>query len=122
MTVKTLEKYGVEVKAVSNGKLALELLKANSEPGLRYEVVLMDCEMPFMDGYETTKMIRKFPFPTRDIPIIAMTGNTVAGDREKCLQSGMNDYLSKPFDTKALLSAIEAALKYNEARARDSLF
>jgi two-component system sensor histidine kinase/response regulator len=122
VTTKTLAKYGVEVKAVSNGKLALELLKSNGEPGLQYELVLMDCEMPFMDGYETTKMIRRFPLPTRDIPIIAMTGNTIEGDREKCLQSGMNDYVSKPFDINDLLGALEAAIKYKASRARDTLY
>jgi two-component system sensor histidine kinase/response regulator len=122
VTAKTLEKYKLEVKCVSNGKLALELLKANNETGLGYDLVLMDCEMPFMDGYETTKMIRRFPYPTRDIPIIAMTGNTVSGDREKCLQSGMNDYVSKPFDTQELLLAIEAAIKFREERLRANSF
>ena len=58
----------------------------------------------------------------RDIPIIAMTGNTIAGDREKCLEAGMNDYVSKPFDIQDLLHAIEAAMKFKDARARDTRY
>ena len=90
--------------AVTNGKEALERLKR-----VDYDLILMDCQMPEMDGYETTRAIRADSSCVRNpgIPIIAMTANAMKGDREKCLEAGMDDYITKPINVKALAEMIE---------------
>ena len=75
-----------------NGLVALEKIKNQA-----YDVVLMDIQMPVMDGYETTKAIRLMNSPLRDVPVIALTANATKADVEKCMAAGMNDYLPKPF-------------------------
>ncbi|MBF0243560.1 MAG: response regulator, partial [Desulfamplus sp.] len=82
---------------------AVDLVVTNN-----YDVVLMDIQMPEMDGIEATKSIREKGF---DIPIIAMTANVTTEDREKCIASGMNGYLSKPFDPDKLLGLLIKHLK-----------
>ncbi len=101
------EKLGHQSDLVSNGKEAIELLK-----DLDYDLVLMDCQMPEMDGYDATRAIRNVKSSVRNhnIPIIAMTANAMKGDREKCLESGMNDYVSKPIKIQELADAIERNL------------
>ncbi|MDR1396524.1 MAG: response regulator [Desulfarculales bacterium] len=99
-----LQKMGYRVTMADNGMLALEALRADE-----YDLVLMDCQMPEMDGYEATRAIRAGqtgPERTTEIPIVAMTANAVAGDREKCLDAGMNDYLTKPILPEALKQAL----------------
>ncbi len=89
-----LKKLGYDrVDTAENGVLALKKL-ANKQ----FNLVLMDCQMPEMDGFEATQEIRKLPCDMNKVPIIAMTANAMDGDREKCLSVGMNDYLSKPID------------------------
>ena len=85
-----LEGVGVRISAAQNGKQAVRLVRNNS-----YDAVLMDIQMPEMDGYTATQHIRAFD-PLRNLPIIAMTANALAGEREKCLSAGMNDHISKP--------------------------
>ncbi len=94
-----LKKRGYEVDAVENGHRVLEALEKNN-----YDCILMDIQMPGMDGMEATKTIRALPEnnPKRNIPIIALTAHAMAGDRERFLDAGMNDYLSKPMDIDAL--------------------
>ncbi|MDI6796657.1 MAG: PAS domain S-box protein, partial [Desulfatibacillaceae bacterium] len=97
-----LKKLGFGADAVTDGQEVLEALK--SAP---YDLILMDCQMPVMDGYETSRRIRNSGMNFKDIPIIAMTAHAMAGDREKCLEAGMNDYISKPVSPQLLFEAIE---------------
>jgi CheY-like chemotaxis protein len=97
-----LEKLHVEADAVADGVEALEALARTS-----YDLLLMDCLMPRMDGYETTRRIRAMEGAVRGVPIVAVTANAMKGDREKCLETGMNDYLSKPVSRSALAKMLE---------------
>jgi CheY-like chemotaxis protein len=93
-----LETMGCRVQAVESGEQALVLLTEAS-----FDMVLMDCQMPGMDGYEATRRIRR-EGGKRRLPIVALTAN---GDRERCLQAGMDDYLTKPVTAQALRQAID---------------
>ncbi|MBC8548715.1 MAG: response regulator, partial [Candidatus Brocadiales bacterium] len=101
------KKLGYNVDAVTNGKEAIETLKSSD-----YDLVLMDCQMPEMDGYETTSIIRDKSSAVRNhsIPVIAMTANAMKGDREKCLEAGMDDYVTKPINVNKLSESIERHL------------
>ncbi len=100
---RMLEKLGCSVDVVANGRLALEALARG-----RFDAVLMDCQMPDLDGYETTRRIRLGEVPGADplIPIIALTAFAMPGDRLKCIEAGMNDYLSKPVRSEDLQAAL----------------
>jgi CheY-like chemotaxis protein len=102
-----LQRLGFQAEVVNNGLEALEALKAGS-----YDLVLMDCQMPDLDGYQTTRAIRSpdSKFRNPDIPVVAMTAHAMEGDRDKCLAAGMNDYLTKPVDTHDMLEAIQRCL------------
>ena len=104
IAIKMLENYGYRVDAVANGQEALHSLKLVS-----YDLVLMDCQMPVMDGYEATKEIRNSNSKVMNnkIFIIAMTANAMKGDRKKCINAGMDDYIAKPINLKALKETIE---------------
>lgn len=91
-----LEKAGMIVSVATHGQMALE--KLAQQP---VDLVLMDCQMPVMDGYQATQMIRQQP-QWADLPVIAMTANAMAGDREACLHAGMNDHLAKPIEVAKL--------------------
>ncbi|WP_296255184.1 MULTISPECIES: hybrid sensor histidine kinase/response regulator [unclassified Pseudomonas] len=96
-----LSKLGCEVVVSSHGAEALQQLERS-----RFDLVLMDCNMPVMDGYEATRLIRqsgKWP----DLPIIALTANAMPEEREHCKQAGMNDYLAKPFHREELVSLLD---------------
>ncbi|HEC17095.1 MAG TPA: EAL domain-containing protein [Sedimenticola sp.] len=97
VAVGMLERLGCQVDVVFSGKEAVEQITQNA-----YEVVLMDCHMPEMDGYAATAHIRAMEGAVAQIPIIAMTANTRPGDAEKCLDAGMSDYLPKPLKLKSL--------------------
>ena len=101
---RLLELSGYQVDVASNGSEALEMLKEND-----YALVLMDCMMPVMDGYEATAAIRDQTSKVRNhaIPIIVLTGNAMRDDREKCLAAGMDDYLSKPIEFPKLFAMLK---------------
>ncbi|KMQ74736.1 ATP-binding protein [Marinobacter subterrani] len=95
-----LKKLGHETDHAENGQRAIHALEQK-----HYDMVLMDCQMPVMDGYEATQRIRQNP-EWRDLPIIAVTANVMQGDREDCLASGMNDYITKPYKRDDLRAVI----------------
>ncbi len=98
-----LRKAGHEVDKAENGKEAVAAVQRND-----YDVVLMDVQMPDLDGVEATRQIRRLPAPKGDIPIIALTAHAMAGAKEDYLNAGMNDYVSKPIQPGILLSKLEA--------------
>jgi CheY-like chemotaxis protein/HPt (histidine-containing phosphotransfer) domain-containing protein len=104
VATKILEKIGYHPDVAAHGKDALTALR-----NAPYDVVLMDCQMPEMDGFEATRRIRLGEAGERHItiPIIAMTARAMQGDRDRCLEAGMNDYLSKPIDSSLLAKALE---------------
>ncbi|MEG3857619.1 response regulator [Microcoleus sp. herbarium12] len=105
--VEQLAVLGYDADCATNGQEALDLLDQKS-----YDLVLMDCQMPVLDGYETAQKLRKIETGDRHTFVIALTAHAMPGEREKCLAAGMDDYLSKPVD----LDALAAALKKYEAK------
>ncbi len=101
LAVSLLTKAGHRVDVAGNGIEAVAALKTRP-----YEVVLMDMQMPEMDGLKATRAIRALAGPMAEVPIIAMTANALKGDRERCLAAGMNDYISKPIERNTLLQKI----------------
>ena len=110
ITTTVLEEAGFVVDQAVNGQAALEKV-ATAAPG-QYALVLMDIQMPVMDGYEATRRIRALPDPAKaQIPIVAMTANAFAEDRENALAAGMNEHIAKPFDIHTLLWKLAEILK-----------
>ena len=105
IATELLEAEGFEVHTASNGRIAVEML---SEEGHApsYDLVLMDIQMPEMDGHTATGIIRKRPSETAHIPIVAMTAHALQSEKEKCLASGMNDHIAKPIDPNHLLEVL----------------
>jgi hypothetical protein len=101
LVVKVLQKKSFEIDVAENGKIALEKYAKNN-----YDIILMDLQMPEMDGYEATMNIRRLETHKKDIPIIAMTAHTIKGERERCLEIGMNEFISKPFAINELYEKI----------------
>ena len=104
LILKLLEKLGHQAVIAANGLEAIEQLESAS-----FDLVLMDCQMPDMNGYEATRMIRSpiSNIENRDIPIIALTASAMQGDRDECINSGMDDYLSKPIKSQAIADMID---------------
>ncbi len=97
-----LEPLGLNIEVASNGLKALASLTEHGPN--HFSLIFMDCQMPGIDGYETTRLIRRghIGFEKKDIPIIAMTANAMKGDKEKCIDAGMDDYIAKPIDPNIL--------------------
>ncbi|MDP2653005.1 MAG: PAS domain S-box protein [Candidatus Omnitrophota bacterium] len=103
IAARMLEKRGWKVKAVENGQAVLDLMAKE-----KFDLILMDAQMPIMDGFEATRLIREQEKATKKhIPIIALTARAMTADRTQCLQSGMDGYVSKPIDRQKLYEAIE---------------
>ena len=96
----------ISIDLAENGKIAVEMVGKND-----YAIVLMDIQMPEMDGFEATGEIRKMPPPKNQLKIMAMTANVTSEEISKCFESGMDSYISKPFDTQDLLNKIGALVK-----------
>lgn len=112
-----LSNYGAELTEVTNGKEAVDLLRQHNN---RFDLILLDVQMPVMDGFETTHFIRNELY--NNIPIIALTANALKGEREKCITAGMNDYLSKPFEEAALVTLIAKWLKIDSTNLNEAEF
>jgi signal transduction histidine kinase/ActR/RegA family two-component response regulator len=115
---RLLERLGCRVDVVSNGREAVELIRS-----MPFELVFMDCQMPEMDGFEATRMIREWERATQEhgseharIAVIALTANAMQGDRERCLEAGMDAYLAKPIDRTELARAVA---EWGGAKQRD---
>jgi len=102
VAVRMLERLGYRAEVASNGAEAVTMLEH-----MQYDAVLMDCQMPEMDGYEATRLIRKNERAGRHVPIIAMTAAAMSGDRERCLAAGMDDYISKPVKLHVVAAVLE---------------
>src|SRR5208282_31795 len=113
IAVQFLGKLGFKnVHAYDNGLAAVEGIRKEAREGNPYHIVLMDVQMPVLDGYEATKLLRKDPLEAvRGILVIAMTASAIQGDREKCLASGMNDYLAKPVRSGVLKKKLDQYLQ-----------
>jgi CheY-like chemotaxis protein/HPt (histidine-containing phosphotransfer) domain-containing protein len=100
-----LQKLGYLADVVDSGRAALDALEIS-----QYDMIFMDCQMPELDGYEATRELRQWERSDRKTWIVAMTANSLEGDREKCLAAGMDDYVSKPVKTENLQAAIDRFL------------
>jgi PAS domain S-box-containing protein len=110
VALKILNTAGYNVDAVCNGKEAVQAVRSG-----QYSMVLMDIQMPEMDGYTATNEIRGFQNQISTIPIIAITAHALRGDKEKCLSAGMNDYLSKPIIANQLINILDKWANINPA-------
>jgi CheY-like chemotaxis protein len=110
-----LKKYGYSVEVANNGSEALDMVWKKP-----YNIVLMDCQMPEMDGFEATRRIREHEGKAGDgrhIPIIALTASAMAGDRQSCLGAGMDSHVAKPINPGELVRAIQTLTKHKRKEA-----
>ncbi|MCC2637805.1 MAG: hypothetical protein K0Q68_1524 [Moraxellaceae bacterium] len=112
MAREMLKRLGCQVDVVGNGREAIEALRR-----LPYDVIFMDCDMPVMDGFDASRAIRREEAAGARIPIIAITAAAVAGDREKCLAAGMDDYLSKPVRLADMRAVLERCVARGDTPA-----
>ncbi len=104
MLSRRLERKGYEVTIAVDGQQGMDMARAGG-----YDLILMDMSLPEVDGWEATRMLRAEP-DTRSVPIIALTAHAMAGDRDKALEAGCDDYDTKPIELPRLLGKIEALL------------
>jgi CheY-like chemotaxis protein len=109
---KMLEGLGYTADLQANGQLGVD-----AHAAVPYDLILMDCQMPVMDGYEASRAIRALKTGARAVPIIALTANALEGDRERCLAAGMDDYLTKPLKRERLRTALEQWLPLTQREA-----
>jgi CheY-like chemotaxis protein len=108
LTVRLVERLGYQADVAANGADAINMIERTP-----YDAVLMDCQMPEMDGYEATKLIRKTETAARHLPIVAMTADALSGDRERCLAAGMDDYISKPIKLHVVAAVLGRWLSHS---------
>jgi CheY-like chemotaxis protein/nitrogen-specific signal transduction histidine kinase len=103
-----LEEFDIRVEIANNGSEAIDLLLRAGQSSDNYQLVIMDCHMPKMDGYDATRNIRNGSCGEKNrlIPVVAMTANAMEGDKQKCLNAGMSDYMSKPVDPDILIQQL----------------
>jgi CheY-like chemotaxis protein len=106
ITEHLLHKWGLTISRVSNGQEAVELARRES-----FNLILMDCQMPVMDGLEATKLIRAIPGPCQEVPIVALTANVFASDQAECLASGMDAFIPKPIEVNKLATCISQLIR-----------
>ncbi len=111
ITVKTLERMGYTADVAANGKEVLDAIQR-----IPYDLILMDCQMPEMDGFEATRVIRELESPERHVPIIALTAGAMKSDQDQCMEAGMDDFLSKPVKAEALAKKLHAWLTRSESK------
>ena len=116
LAFELLSQAGMQVTVANHGQEALDILKANPTG---FDCVLMDCQMPVMDGYTATRELRKLP-EFADLPIVAMTANAMIGDKEKVLDAGMWDHISKPLNVKTMFVTIAKHIKHTESATNSS--
>ncbi|KAH7921003.1 hypothetical protein BV22DRAFT_1020209 [Leucogyrophana mollusca] len=125
LAVKILEKYGHTVEIAENGSLAVDAFKARIQQARQFDIILMDVSMPFMGGMEATELIRAYEMHKGLLrtPIIALTAHAMIGDRERCLQAGMDDHITKPLRRGDLLNSINklAGERAQQAKAHHLL-
>jgi len=112
-----LRKAGAEVDVASNGRLAVEKALAALSVGAPYDAILMDMQMPEMDGYEATRQLRQSGY---DKPIVALTAHAMSGDRQKCIAAGCDDYATKPVDRSSLLATLARLMGSSEAAVEET--
>lgn len=112
VAIRTLNSAGFQVDAVLNGEQAIRAFSQG-----HYDLILMDVQMPEIDGFTATKKIRELNSHGKEIPIIAITAHALIGDKEKCLEAGMNDYIAKPVVAKDIIILIDNYLKIDENAA-----
>jgi CheY-like chemotaxis protein len=100
-----LQRLGLEIEVAEDGLRALERMRAGD-----LDLVLMDCHLPLLDGWEATRRWRRSEPPGTRLPIVALTANAVLGDRERCLEAGMDDYLAKPVEMEQLVAIVTQQL------------
>jgi CheY-like chemotaxis protein len=111
IAINFVKKLGFNCEAFGDGQQAVDALGRASKDGKPFHLVLMDVQMPVLDGYNATREIRKHPDPkVKDILVIAMTASAIRGDREKCLEAGMNNYMAKPVRADTLKQMLESYL------------
>jgi CheY-like chemotaxis protein len=98
-----LAKAGIEAAVASNGREAVDLAQAGDRAGTPFDIILMDMQMPEMDGYEATRALRAAGWRG---PIVALTAHAMSGDRERCIDAGCDEYLPKPIDRRKLVEMV----------------
>ena len=126
VVLRMLTELGFDVEAVCNGADAIEKIKNDN-----FDAVLMDVQMPEMDGFDATRIIRNLQDSRKNIPVIALTAHALKGDKEKCLEAGMNDYITKPINAKQLSKVLDSWInlqvglktkKQKEIKIQDGVF
>ncbi len=107
-----LKRMGLEVTFAENGRIAVDAVIEADAAGTPFDLVLMDCQMPELDGFDATRQIRRNGFTG---PIVALTANAIKGDRERCLDAGMDDYITKPVEPSELSRIVAQTVKQVDA-------